>query len=155
MKKGKFYLVFTVLFVILILIAGFNFIYHGPYTTQANAVLEAKQAVLEKNEMNEFLDFYQYNGNDSYYMARDEKNIYVFDSEYTWVKTSKVELINEELVKDTLVNQYGVEDFSELELGYENKVFAYVCRKKDGDKMQYIYLDATDASEIKVYELGK
>lgn len=155
MKKGKFYLLFITLSVILMLISGFIYCFQEPYNRAENKVLNAQKEVMRINKIDSFEEFNQYNSQNIYYIGQDKKYVYVFNDSYQMVKKEELDTLQLDLVKERLVNDYQVEDFGQLELGYENKMLSYLCRQDLGNVTQYIYLNAQDATEIKFYELGK
>lgn len=154
MKKYQFIILFCILVCILGSVVGFIYVYHNPYTTQKATLNQVKQEIIQNNDLS-LTELTQYNSTNVYYIAKDDKKIYVFNENKELISYEDQDKVSEDHIKSILKDNYGIENIQQLELGYENKTLCYRCFNEVDGKLQYIYLNAIDGTEIKMYELEK
>ena len=154
MKKYQFIVLFCVLACILGSVVGFIYVYHNPYTTHKAMLNQIKQELIQNNNLS-LTDLAEYNSTNVYYITSDDQKIYVFNEDQELIKYEDKKNIDEEKIKTILKENYNVDERAKLDLGYENKNLCYRCFNEVDGKLQYIYLNAIDGTEIKMYELEK
>lgn len=159
MKKHLFRIFVVVLIVILAVVSFYMLYVHVPYYNYYHGLDEIRNEICEKNNY-QYLDyFYEYHGQDVYYVLKvkvnNQETYVAYNQDQELVATHQGEIADENEVKKAIEEKYKDNHVvvDKLEVGYENDKFVYYTKYQDDHLLLYIYYHLNSGEFMKAVRL--